>query len=429
MVTLSVVVALLLVVLIVLQTVSLLRPQGTDLSALDPAFHSMERSNERTERSMRDELGKNRTELLASSRQGREELNQSVKAIGDTLHNRLTSLTQANDQKLERIRSTVEQRLQTLQQENCKSLEGMRQTVDEKLQGTLNKRLGESFKLISERLEKVHHGLGEMQTLASGVGDLKRVLTNVKTRGTWGEIQLGALLRQMLAGKQYDTNVDTTGTGARVEFVINLPGPAGNSDAPVWLPIDSKFPLADYQRLLSAHEAADQDAAAAALKNLEVSIKTNAATIARKYLAPPQTTDFAIMFLPIEGLYAEVAQRNELVEQIQRDYRVVIAGPTTLAALLNSLQMGFRTLAIQERSSEAWQILSAVKAEFGKFGGVLDKLQKKLKEASKTIDTASVRTRAIERKLRDVEEAPHTEVRQALKLEDNEASDTDTLSV
>ncbi len=427
MTTLIVVSLLLLVAIVVLQTASFLRSGGQDLSALDHSFESIERSYERTERSVRDELGKNRSELASVSRLGREELNQSLKANGETLHNRLSTLTQSNDTMLERIRVTLEQQLQKIQQENGKSLEVMRQTVDEKLQGTLEKRLGDSFKLISERLEKVHHGLGEMQNLANGVGDLKRMLTNIKTRGTWGEIQLGALLDQMLAPEQYSTNVDTVGNGSRVEYVINLPGPSDRRDDVLWLPIDSKLPIEDYQRLISAQENADTEAAAA--KKLEASIKICASTIAEKYLAPPRTTDFAIMFLPIEGLYAEIAQRSGLVQQLQRDYRIVIAGPTTLAALLNSLQMGFRSLAIQERSSEVWQLLAAVKTEFGKFGGVLDKLQKKLQEASHTIDKASVRTRAIERKLRDVEELPNVDAQQVLHLNESTDAPVDSLSV
>jgi DNA recombination protein RmuC len=297
-----------------------------------------------------------------------------------------------------------------LQDDNSKSLEQMRQTVDEKLQGTLEKRLGESFKLVSERLELVHKGLGEMQTLASGVGDLKRVLTNVKTRGTWGEIQLAALLEQILTPEQYDKNVATKLANERVEFTINLPGRSDDSSDCVWLPIDSKFPIEDYQRLVEAQEASDVEGAAAAGKQLEARVKSCARMICDKYLNPPKTTDFAIMFLPTEGLYAETVRRTGLVEILQRECRVVIAGPTTLAALLNSLQMGFRTLAIQQRSSEVWNLLAAVKEEFTKYGDVLSKVQKKLNEASKTIELAETRTRVIQKKLKRVEGLPTTEV-------------------
>jgi DNA recombination protein RmuC len=283
----------------------------------------------------------------------------------------------------------------------------MRRTVDEKLQGTLEKRLGESFKQVSERLEQVHKGLGEMQSLAAGVGDLKRVMTNVKTRGTWGEFQLGAILEQILAPEQYDANVATkTGSGERVEFAVRLPGPNEDSSTVVYLPIDAKFPAEDYPRLLDAQEAADPDALGAAAKGLETAIRGSARDICEKYISPPATTDFAVMFLPTEGLYAEVIRRTGLVEWCQRDCRVVIAGPTTLAALLNSLQMGFRTLAIQKRSSEVWELLGAVKTEFGKFGDVLGKVKKKLDEASKTVEQAETRTRVMNRALRSVEALP-----------------------
>jgi DNA recombination protein RmuC len=282
----------------------------------------------------------------------------------------------------------------------------MRQTVDEKLQGTLDQRLGESFKIVSERLELVHAGLGEMRTLANGVGDLKKVLTNVKTRGTWGEIQLGNLLEQMLTPQQYDKNVATIpGSNERVEFAIRLPGREEGQDV-VWLPIDAKFPQEDYARLVEAHDTGNVEAIDVIGKQLEAQIKKCAQDICNKYLQAPYTTDFGIMFLPIEGLYAEVIRRTGLVDILHRECRITIAGPTTLAAILNSLQMGFRTLAIQERSSEVWGTLSAVKTEFGKYGEVLDAVQKKLKEASNKIDDTRVRSRAIERKLRDVESLP-----------------------
>lgn len=283
-----------------------------------------------------------------------------------------------------------------------RSLELIRQTVDEKLQGTLETRLGESFRLVTERLELVHRGLGEMQTLAGGVGDLKRVLTNVRTRGMWGEVQLGSLLEQILAPEQYARNVATTGTAERVEFAIRLPGTDADQ-AQVWLPIDSKFPIEAYQRLVDASDRADAAGVELALKELERTMDDCAKTISSKYLLPPATTDFAILFLPTEGLYAEAHRRAGLAEAIQRKYRVSLAGPSSLAALLNSLQMGFRTLAIQKRSSEVWKVLGEVKTEFGRYGDVLEQVKKKLDEASRKIDDASSRTRALDRKLRNVE--------------------------
>jgi DNA recombination protein RmuC len=285
-------------------------------------------------------------------------------------------------------------------------LEQMRKTVDEKLQGTLERRLGESFKLVSERLEVVHQGLGEMQKLASGVGDLKKVLTNVKSRGTWGEMQLGNLLEQVLTSEQYACNVATRpGSNERVEFAIRLPGRGNASGAPVWLPIDAKFPKEDYERLVEAAEHADAAALELAATQLENRIKLEAKSIRDKYVEPPHTTDFAILYLPVEGLYAEVLRRPGLLDVLQRDFRITIAGPTVLTALLNSLQMGFRTLAIEKRSSEVWQVLAAIKTEFGKFGEVIGRVQKKLQEASNVIDSAATRTRAIERQLRAVGES------------------------
>jgi len=305
------------------------------------------------------------------------------------------------------MRKTLENQLRTLQEDNSRKLEQMRATVDEKLQSTLEKRLGESFKQVSERLEQVYKGLGEMRNLATGVGDLKKVLTNVKTRGTWGEIQLGNILEQILTPEQYAINVQTKkNSNERVEFAIKLPGQGSDKDQVVWMPIDAKFPQEDYQRLLDAQDEADKDAADKSIRNLEMRIKAEAKAIKEKYIDPPNTTDFGIMFLPVEGLYAEVLRRPGLCDILQRDYRVVVTGPTTLAALLNSLQMGFRTLAIEKRSSEVWELLGVVKTEFGRFGDVLSKTKKKLQEASNTIDKAEIRTRAIERKLRKVEEIP-----------------------
>ena len=301
------------------------------------------------------------------------------------------------------LRSEMENRLRAIEAMNEKKLEEMRVTVDEKLQGTLEKRLGESFKQVSERLEMVHKGLGEMQTLAVGVGDLKKVMSNVKTRGTWGEVQLGALLEQVLTPEQYEKNVAVSGTAERVEFAVKLPGQEAGG-APVWLPIDAKFPLEDYQRLVEASEIADAAGVEKAIQELEKRVWTFAKSIRDKYVSPPRTTDFGLLFLPTEGLYAEIMRRTGFVEKVQLELRVILAGPSTLLALLNSLQMGFRTLAIQKRSGEVWELLSVVKGEFLKYHQVLGKVREKLDQASKTIDDAEQRTRVIQRKLRGVEE-------------------------
>jgi DNA recombination protein RmuC len=318
----------------------------------------------------------------------------------DTLGNHLTT-------KVETLRNTIEERLRWIQEDNAAKLEQMRQTVDEKLQSTLESRLGESFRLVSERLEQVSKGLGEMQVLATGVGDLRRVLSNVKVRGTWGEVQLATLLEQVLAADQYAANVATReATAERVEFAIRLPGRRGSVDEPMWLPIDAKFPLEDYQALLEATDRVDAAGIEDAGRRLEVRVKHAAKTISTKYLNPPQTTDFAIMFLPNEGLYAEVLRRPGLADCLQREHRIVIAGPTTLWGILTSFQMGFRTLAIERRSSEVWALLGAVKTEFAKFGTVLDGIQTNLHRAAKKIDEARQGTRTIERKLSDVQELP-----------------------
>jgi len=373
-------------------------------------------AGERLERELRDSLAAGRRESLDAARVQREELTATIGHLAQTItaqmtniatvqSNQLNALTESNARRLAEVRETLEAKLKQLSTDNAQKLEQMRQTVDEKLHATLETRLAESFKLVSERLELVHKGLGEMQTLAAGVGDLKRVLSNVKTRGTWGEIQLGSLLEQMLAPEQYDRNVEIRrGSGERVEFAIRFPG--RDENGAMWLPIDAKFPREDYERLLEAQDRADSQAADESARKLEAQIKAEARTIRDKYLDPPRTTDFALLFLPIEGLYAEVLRRPGLVETLQREYRVTVAGPTTLTALLNSLQMGFRTLAIEKRSSEVWTLLGAVKTEFGKFAAVLEKTRRKLEEASNTIGDAEVRTRAIERKLRGVEALP-----------------------
>lgn len=343
----------------------------------------LESAQERGERMLREEMARAREESGNAAKTQRAELTTS----------------------LESVRSIVDLRLKQLQEDNSKQIDRMRATVDEKLQGTLEKRLGESFKLVSDRLEQVHQGLGAMRQLASDVGGLQRVLTNVKTRGGWGEVQLGALLEQVLTPDQFARNVKTREESSeRVDFAIKLPG--DENGAPVWLPIDAKFPTEDYQRLLAAQEKGDVPAIDDAMKNLETQLKKSAKDICQKYINPPKTTDFALMFLPTEGLYAEAIRRVGLAEQAQRDCRVVFAGPTTLAALLNSLQMGFRTLAIQKRSSEVWNLLAGVKTEFGKFGEALSAVKDKLDQAARQVDHVAVRSRAITKKLRDVEELP-----------------------
>ena len=338
---------------------------------------------ETIDRSLRDEFSRNREEAGAAAKNQREELAKS----------------------LEGVRSIVDVRLRQLQDDNAQQIDKMRATVDEKLQGTLEKRLGESFKLVSERLEQVHQGLGAMRQLASDVGGLQRVLTNVKTRGGWSEWQLGVLLDEMLTPEQFAKNIKMRDdTDERVEFAIKLPG--DENGAPVWLPIDAKFPMEHYDRLAGAQEKGDPAAVESAIKTLETQLKRCAKDICEKYINPPKTTDFALLFLPSEGLYAEAIRRVGLVQNVQRDCRVTFVGPTTLAALLNSLQMGFRTLAIQKRSSEVWNLLAAVKTEFGKFGDSLSAVKEKIDQASRKMEDVDVRSRAITKKLRDVEELP-----------------------
>ena len=358
------------------------------------------------ERDVRQDLSTARTEQAQAAQTARTELGAA-----------LGRLTQTNEQRLDAIRQAVEQRLDALRADNAQKLEQMRATVDEKLQTTLEQRLGASFKQVSDRLEQVHKGLGEMQTLAVGVGDLKRVLTNVKTRGTWGEVQLAALLGEVLTPAQFETNVETVpGSGKRVEFAIRLPG--RDDGKPCWLPVDAKFPLDDWQRLQDALERADIPAADAARKALAEFLRLQARTIRDSYLSPPHTTDFAILFVPTEGLYAEMMSRPGFAEQLQRDFRVTLTGPTNFLALLNSLQMGFRTLAIEQRSTEVWRTLSAIKTEFLKFGDILQKTKKKLDEASSTIDDAGRKSTTIVRKLRDVEALPEAEADRLLTGDD-----------
>lgn len=407
-------------VLLLLLLVKLKKPGQIDITTLKQLTYNQER----LEMALRDELGKNRQELTFNVKVLREELGLQLHNFTNSNDQKFMRLTQLNEQKLEKLRETVETKLTAIQGDNNKKLEEMRATVDEKLHATLEKRLGESFQLVSERLEQVHKGLGEMQQLATGVGDLKKVLSNVKTRGIWGEMQLASLLEQVLTPEQYAANVATKRDSQdRVEFAVRLPG-RDNNDTTVWLPIDAKFPQEDYQRLLEAQESANAEMAAAAAAGLEARIRQEAKTIREKYIDPPNTTDFAILFLPVEGLYAEVLRRPGLCESLQREYRINVTGPTTLAALLNSLQMGFRTLAIEKRSSEVWTLLGAVKTEFGKFGDVLIKTKEKLDQASRQIDAAAVRTRAIERKLKTVEQLPVSQAVELLGQYDGDETET-----
>ena len=376
---------------------------------------SLEKNLDRMERFSREDMARNR-----------EETGRSLRDFNESLLNRMDETADRSAQKLDRIDETVDRHLKALQEDNSRRLEQIRATVDDKLHDTLERRLGESFKLVSDRLDMVHRGLGEMQTLASGVGDLKKVLTNVKTRGTLGEIRLQSLLEQILSPDQYQSNVATKRDSAtRVEFAIRLPGRDEAENRPVWLPIDAKFPQEDYLRFLDAQETGDANRIEAASRQIDRIIREMARNIRDKYLDPPYTTDFSIMFLPTEGLYAEVLRRSGLFELLQREYRVVVAGPTTLAALLNSLQMGFRTLAIEKRSGEVWTLLGTVKTEFSTFGAILDRTQKKLQEATSTIEKAATRTRAIERRLRDIQSVP-VEGKRELADGTGEAEDSGT---
>ena len=384
---------------------------------------------------LRDELRASREEAAKAASELRQEVSGTHQAGTKSLVNTLSqigeaqatkfqafteqlkNLTESNQAGLKHLQQTVDGRLQELRSSNEKKLDQMREVVDEKLQTTLEKRLGEAFKLVGDRLEAVQKGLGEMRSLASGVGDLKKVLTNVKTRGTWGEVQLGALLEQILTPDQFDRNVKPRPDSRDVvEFAIRLPGASSEPDQCVWLPIDSKFPQEDYLRLVEASDNGDVAAVQAAQSALIRSIQDSAKDVSTKYLNPPLTTDFAILFLPTEGLYAEALRHPGLVERLQREHRIVVAGPTTLAAVLNSLRIGFRTLAIEQRSSEVWKVLGAVKHEFSKFGGVLEKVKRQLDTAGRTLEETGVRTRAMERKLRTVEALPADAATEMLDL-------------
>ncbi len=405
-------------IIIVLQIIILIRMWTKSSVSSD---NSIEPILSRLEKTLREDIHIIRKDSRELAQEGRVELGNNLNVFGNSLLKRihessimqksqleifsqqLVSLTKQNETKLDTIRETVEKRLTDLQKDNNQKLEKMRETVDEKLQSTLEKRLSQSFQSVSERLEQVHKGLGEMQNLAVGVGDLKKVLSNVKTRGTWGEVQLGNLLDQILTKEQYSANVATKkDSNDTVEYAIKLPGKDTNLSH-IWLPIDAKFPIEDYQRLIEAEDANDKPAIEAANKAIEKRLKDEGKKINAKYIDPPNTTDFAILFIPIEGLYAQLLKIPGLVESIQREYRVMITGPTTITAILSSLQMGFRTLAIEQQSSQIWQTLSEVKTEFGRFGEILERTQKKLQEASNQIDAGATRARAIERKLKNVD--------------------------
>ena len=384
-------------------------------SAFDPAqFQSLFEKLDRMEKELR-------YELTEAQRAGRVELQQNLaqfqkvqvdqlKSMGDTLYLQLNTLSESNARRMSEVRTTLDTQLQQMQQTNLSKLEEMRQTVDEKLQTTLETRLSESFKQVAERLEQVHQGLGQMTTLAQGVGDLQRVLSNVKSRGIFGEVQLEALLEQVLTNEQYGKQVETVPrSNQRVDFAIKLPGRFDDGDW-VWLPIDAKFPREDYERLLDAHDRSDTVAAEISGKALEARIKSEAKSIAENYLAPPHTTDFASLFLPVEGLYEEVLRRPGLMDSIQREHRVTLAGPTTLLAILNSLQMGFRTLALEKQASEVWKVLGAVKTEFDRYGEWVEKVREQVHKASDTLDRADTRSKQMRRVLKNIEALPDAQV-------------------
>ncbi|MBX7045494.1 MAG: DNA recombination protein RmuC [Ignavibacteria bacterium] len=414
------IILIILVVLVIVFQIILLLKSSKGSSGTDADIkNSLSFTNEyitRVESSVKDEISRNREEFNKLSKDNRTELNNSfsefnitIKEKFDELTGKQKELSDVTEKRLEKMRETVESKLKSIQEDNTTQLEKMRATVDEKLQSTLEKRLGDSFKIVSERLEKVHQGLGEMQNLASGVGDLKKVLSNVKTRGVFGEYQLENILEQLLTPEQYAKNVKTkAGSNDSVEFAIKMPG-KDDTNGVLWLPIDAKFPTEVYQALSAAYDSGDTVILEAAKKELTNNIKRNAKYIADKYIDPPNTTDFGIMFLPFESLYAEVLRIPGLFEQVQREYKITITGPTTISALLNSLQMGFKTLAIGKRSSEVWQLLGAVKTEFSNYGTLVEKSRKKISEAATVLDNIGTRSRAIERKLRDVQELPSSD--------------------
>jgi len=416
---LYVLLGLILVLLVIVLVLANKAARSSSQAQLQYRLESLANAIDRLEASVKNEIVTNRAEASEAANHARAALTESLRLYGETFSTNLYMLTRSVEEKLHFLTGSLEKKITDMQTGNEKKLEEMRATVDEKLQKTLETRLGESFKLVSERLEAVHKGLGDMQQLASGVGDLKRVLTNVKTRGVLGEYQLENVLEQLLTPDQYAKNVKTKpGSNALVEFAVKLPGKE-DKDKIVWLPIDAKFPKEDFELLMDAYDKALPELVEEYRKSFIKGIKKNATDIYSKYIDPPNTTDFAILFLPFESLYAEVLRTPGLFESIQRECRVIITGPTTLSALLNSLQMGFRTLAIEKRSSEVWQLLGAVKTEFGNFGTILEKTQKKLQEASNVIDEAGRRSRSIERKLRDVQELPQDQTNALLGGQEN----------
>lgn len=376
-------------------------------------------ASERLERELRREIAE-------SSRGARTELTHTLKTFQDSMVLQVQSLTEANARRMAEVRQTLDAQLAALQQTNAAKLDEMRRTVDEKLQATLEARLGESFRQVAERLEQVHHGLGQMQTLAQGVGDLQRVLTNVKSRGVFGEVQLEALLEQVLTPEQYGKQVETKPrSNQKVDFAVRFPGRSADGPA-VWLPIDAKFPREDYERLQEAHDRADQAGMDSAARALELRIRQEAKSICECYLSPPHTTDFAVLFLPVESLYAEALRRPGLMDALQRDFRVTLAGPTTLLAMLNSLQMGFRTLALEQQASEVWKVLGAVKTEFERYGEWVARIKEQVQKASDTLDKADTRTRQMRRALRVVEALPQAQAQELLPLADDAGDDGET---
>jgi DNA recombination protein RmuC len=410
---------------LILLVILLITRSKEQFPGLKEKLAAVDGGQQRLETRVKEEISRNREEMNLVAKESRQELSAAIRALGDSNASRMSEigeaqknqldsfarqlggLTEATERRLETMRATIETKLTGLQEDNSRKLDQMRTIVDEKLQSTLEKRLGESFNIVVQRLEQVHKGLGEMQSLASGVGDLKRILSNVKTRGTLAEWQLENMLEQVMAPSQYEKNIATRkGSSEKVEFALKLPGQDGVSNKEVFLPIDAKFPKEDYERLVDAREKCNPEMIEEASKQLERRVKEMARTIRDKYLDPPNTTDFGIMYVPTEGLFAEIISRPGMCEMLHRDFRVMVTGPTTLATLLNCLQVGFRTLAIAKRSSEVWELLGAVKTEFGKFGDLLEKTKKKLDEASNTIDDAARKSRTIERRLKDVQDLP-----------------------
>jgi len=417
------------VVVVALLIMAIFRRYAGKSTAQEDPLLKLDDKLERLERELRYAISESsrtdRQELSQSMAQLQQTLTEQLALMQGTLNTQLQALGEGNARRMGEVRDTLDQQLQQLQKTNSAKLDEMRQTVDEKLQTTLEARLSESFKQVAERLEQVHQGLGHMKTLAQGVGDLQRVLSNVKTRGIFGEVQLEALLEQVLTIEQYGKQVETKPrSNQRVDFAIKLPG-RSDDGAEVWLPIDAKFPREDYERLLDAQDRADPIAAEASAKAMESRIRQEAKSIAESYLAPPHTTDFAILFLPVEGLYAEVLRRPGLMDSLQRDYRVTLAGPTTLLAILNSLHMGFRTLALEKQASEVWKVLGAVKTEFDRYGEWVAKVREQVQKAADTLDRADTRSKQMRRVLKGVEALPEAEALARLPLDASDVTDAD----